>query len=168
MLTMRLSGLGIWWVLGWMGASAMAAPCSQVSHFQVLTVAYPGDAAGNAVLDKRTGVQWRRCEEGQGWDGLACRGRGRQFSHEQALSHAAAQGLWQLPDVKQLGSLPQRDCRFPALNSPMFVTGALSRHYWSGTPNASASFAAWRLEVDTGRVGHVERTALSGVRLSRR
>jgi len=147
---------------------ALQAQCSNPGFFEVLTVAYPADAPGNAVLDKRTGMQWRRCEEGQRWDGASCQGTGWQLNHEQALRHAGTLGIWGLPDAKQLGSLPSRDCRFPALDGPVYATGELSRHYWSSTPLASASYAAWRLELDTGRVSYAQRAMPAGLRLSRR
>lgn len=155
-------------MLAWFLAPALLAQCSHPGFFEVITVAYPADAPSNAVLDKRTGLQWRRCEEGQHWDGARCQGSGWQLSHEQALKHTGTLGLWGLPDVKQLGSLPSRGCRFPALDGPVYATGELSRHYWSSTPLASSPHDAWRLEVDTGRVMYAQRDKPAALRLSRR
>lgn len=159
---------GLCWVLGLTCAAAVQADCGSVALYQVITVAYAGDAPANAVLDKRSGLQWRRCEEGQRWSGVACLGLGQQLTHEQALLHVAKKGMWQLPDVKQISSLAQRTCRFPALQRSVFVTGELSSHYWSSTPFVSAPSAAWRFEVDTGRVNFIDRETRAGVRLLRR
>jgi len=156
------------WVLGLACATAVHAECGSVAVYRIITVAYAGDAPANAVLDKRTGLQWRRCEEGQAWSGLACMGAGQQFTHEQALLQAATKGMWQLPDVKQIASLAQRACRFPALQSSLFATGELSSHYWSSTPFVSASSAAWLFEIDTGRVNFAPRDRRAGLRLVRR
>lgn len=155
-------------LLGLMCAAQLQAQCDTMAAYQVMTVAYAGDAAANAVLDKRTGLQWRRCEEGQRWSGVACVGAGAQLTHEQALLHVAQKGMWQLPDVKQITSLAQRACRFPALQRSVFVTGELSSHYWSSTPFVSAPSAAWRFEVDTGRVNFIARDTRAGLRLVRR
>ena len=159
---------GLCWVLGLTCASVVQAECGSVGVYQVITVAYAGDAPANAVLDKNSGLQWRRCEEGQRWSGVACLGVGEQLTHEQALLHVAKKSMWQLPDVKQITSLAQRACRFPALHSSVFVTGELSSHYWSSTPFVSDSRSAWRFEVNTGRVNLVDRDKRAGVRVLRR
>lgn len=147
-------------------SSAVAqSACALPDRYVVQTVSYPSDETGNTVLDKRTGVQWRRCEEGQRWDGRTCQGQARPFTHEQALRHAASLSLWRIPDIKQLGSLPQRTCRFPALEGPMFVTGGLSLSYWSSTPFIAAPALVWLLEVNTGRVIYGERSDQAGLRM---
>lgn len=144
------------------------AQCRDAQAYEIQTVAYPEDAPANAVLDKRTGLQWRRCEEGQRWDGSVCQGQSQQFSHEQALRHTGAMVAWQLPDVKQLGSLALRSCRFPALDAAAFLQGPVSAVYWSSTPFAASAGYAWSLDVDTGQVGYIARRAIAGLRLVRR
>jgi len=150
-------------------SSAVAqSACAHPDRYVVQTVSYPTDETGNSLLDKRTGLQWRRCEEGQRWDGRSCQGQARPFTHEQALRHGASLSLWRIPDIKQLGSLPQRTCRFPALEGSMFVTGALSLSYWSSTPFIAAPALVWLLEVNTGRVFYGERSDQAGLRMVRR
>jgi Protein of unknown function (DUF1566)/Repeat of unknown function (DUF5648) len=75
------------------------------TRFTYSTIAYAGDANNNLVNDAWTGLQWRRCEEGQVWSGSTCDGFSSKFSHEQALGHARSQSGWRLPNVKELATV---------------------------------------------------------------
>lgn len=67
-------------------------------------------ADGQEVTDLTTGLQWRRCVEGQQFDGKRCSGPvlrvGWLAALDRARTHAAATGQgWRLPNAKELGSL---------------------------------------------------------------
>ena len=130
----------------------------------ITTLAYPGDAAGNAVIDRRTGLAWRRCHEGQTWNGAACTGSATTYTHVQALAHAQAVAAWRLPNVKELASLIDHKQLFPALD-PVSFPGALSITVWSSTPYISNSAAATGISFALG-LGHLGlRTFAQRVRL---
>ncbi|MEZ5702237.1 MAG: DUF1566 domain-containing protein [Burkholderiaceae bacterium] len=130
----------------------------------ITSLAYPGDAAGNAVIDRRTGLAWRRCHEGQTWNGAACTGSASIYTHVQALSHAQAVANWRLPNVKELASVIDHGQLFPALD-PVSFPGALSITVWSSTPYISNSAAATGISFGLG-LGHLGvRTAANRVRL---
>jgi Protein of unknown function (DUF1566) len=62
------------------------------------------------VVDRATGLAWRRCVEGLHVDGAACTGAALLLSWPDALSHAQQQAgntgvAWRLPNAKELASL---------------------------------------------------------------
>lgn len=84
------------------------------------TRSYPGDSANNAVLDRKTGLTWRRCQQGRFWNGSTCTGTANSFDIEAALAHAKAQTGWRLPNVKELNSITDYGRYFPALDTTLF------------------------------------------------
>jgi hypothetical protein len=67
-------------------------------------------ADGQEVIDRSTGLAWRRCEEGLQFDGAACTGHGLLLAWPDALARAQQQASdtgvdWRLPNAKELASL---------------------------------------------------------------
>ncbi len=93
---------------------------------------------GDQVLDRYSRLIWRRCVEGQQWDGAGCAGELADFRWAEALAHAdevARQTgvAWRLPNAKELASLID-DAHFgPSLDPKAF--GAAFDYYslWSST-----------------------------------
>jgi Protein of unknown function (DUF1566)/Repeat of unknown function (DUF5648) len=94
---------------------------------------YPGDGTNNAVVDRKTGLTWRRCLQGQTWNGGACIGATTIFTHEAALAHARAQARWRLPNIKEVGSVMDLGRSNPALD-PTAFPGTSGEDSWSSTP----------------------------------
>ena len=111
-------------------------------QYLVTTVAYPSAAApqdgpNNAVTDRRTGLTWRRCLEGQQWTGSACTGMPTEFAHEAALTHTRSpQFLWRLPNVKELQTLVDVRRSDPAHDTAAFPGDSQRVNLWSSTPSA--------------------------------
>jgi hypothetical protein len=90
--------------------------------------------------DKKTGLIWKRCSEGQTWDGINCSGALTQLSWRGALGHAASHSYagysdWRLPNIKELSSIIERQCANPAINKVIFpATPVDPNHYWSSSP----------------------------------
>jgi hypothetical protein len=119
---------------------------------------YTVSTDGTEVADGLTGLTWRRCVEGQSWNGTACTGTATVFSHEQALAHAKTQSGWKVPNIKELYSIVKTDklvtgngqwvdtTAFP--NQPFFL------YYWSSTPVAYywSSDYAWLVNFSSGDV----------------
>jgi hypothetical protein len=101
--------------------------------FTYETAPYGTDAAGNVVVDLRTGYRWRRCSEGQVWDGSVCVGEAAKFLHEEALSRAQFQPGWRLPNVKELASVAAATNVQIADHNVVFP-GVLPEPYWTATP----------------------------------
>jgi hypothetical protein len=130
----------------------------------ITSLSYPGDAAGNVVIDRRTGLAWRRCHEGQTWNGTACSGSASLYTHVQALAHGQSLPTWRLPNVKELASLIDHNQLFPALDPVSFPDG-LSITVWSSTPYVSNPAVATGISFGLG-LGHLGvRTVANRVRL---
>lgn len=92
--------------------------------------------SGEEVTDKRTGLVWKRCSEGQTLSGSSCTGTAASYKHEQALARAKSANTtdsatgWRLPNVKELASLADKGCQSPAIDSTAFP-GTPSGVYWS-------------------------------------
>lgn len=106
------------------------------------------------VTDRRTGLVWARCSLGQSWNGNECTGTPSTFTHEQALQHSAGLSGWRLPNRRELASLIDRGCKYPAIDSFAFPATPNSR-YWTSSPTVGDS--SYAVSVDFGR-GHVGST----------
>jgi hypothetical protein len=130
------------------------------------------DSANNVVNDAWTGLQWRRCLQGQRWDGSACVGSVLVRNHEGMLDHARQQVGWRIPNAKELASLVDIAAggstrldltTFPGADSGWAV--------WSSTPYqglvAGTLPGAWGVNFGDGSVSAYGRTASNTVRLVR-
>jgi hypothetical protein len=109
------------------------------------------------VYDSKTGLTWRRCSEGQAWDGSTCTGTPSRFTHEQALAYAKTQTGWRLPSVKELSSIVDLTVDNPAINSIAFPGAGHGGAFWSSTPNAANSGLVWYVDFTYGQVNTSQR-----------
>lgn len=77
------------------------------------------------VTDKRTGLQWKRCSEGQHWDGEGCAGEPEHYTFEygeaiQISGTFAGHDDWRLPTFKELASIVELACSQPAIDLSVF------------------------------------------------
>lgn len=119
---------------------------------------------GGEVTDRLTGVVWRRCAEGQTWDGSTCTGTLLALSwaeaQQRALDAAAATGLpWRLPNAKELLLMADDRRSDPAIDQSVFpgVPGGVSPFFWSGTPSLQyiVDDAIWTLSTFAGSLSPV-------------
>lgn len=122
------------------------------ARFAVGTAAYPGDAANNVVNDLKTGLQWRRCEEGRRWTGTRCQGVMYVFAHQDALLWAQTMPGWRLPNVKELHSLIPESTAYAM--DPQAFPGAEPWGYWTSTPHVAAPQRT--LQVDFGAPPYID------------
>jgi len=130
-------------------ASGSAGPSQR--HFQLgirlVSKAIGGAATrftanGDEVIDNRTGLAWRRCSEGQTWDGAACAGSPTEFyGWHGALAHAKAQAQstgmgWRMPNAKEQFSIVDPGLAQPAID-PIFPDARSDYCYWTSTPESS-------------------------------
>jgi hypothetical protein len=119
---------------------------------------YKINTVGDEVLDTQSLLIWRRCSEGQSWDGVGCKGGATNFKWEAALQHAQAMALatgvaWRLPSVEELASLLARASKPPMLNQGVF-TNTQADWYWSASPYAPDHQYAWVVDFYTGTQGY--------------
>ena len=113
------------------------------------------------VKDLQTGLTWMRCPLGESWDSTdkVCKGETSGMLWPSALSEVKAinesdahklhkfGGIekWRLPNVKELVSLKEAACFYPAMNAQAFpwaikyIPGEIKTTVWSATPSANGS-----------------------------
>ncbi len=109
-------------------------PFNADARFSYLPDEY--DTPNALTLDNKTGLIWKRCAEGQTWNGQSCTGSAREFNRREAADYAARQGGWRMPTLKELSSLldvtldrPLLDeLAFPNTNAKLFWSSSLSEH----------------------------------------
>ena len=112
--------------------------------------------ADGTATDTRTGLIWKRCAEGQIWNGSTCTGSASLYSWPSARTQAATSRFagendWRLPNRKELFSLVEK-CRIsPAINGTVFPATP-SSFFWSASPGADGSASAWGVYFDNGYV----------------
>jgi Protein of unknown function (DUF1566)/Repeat of unknown function (DUF5648) len=104
---------------------------------------------GTEVVDSKTKLTWRRCEEGMAWNGNTCIGTGITFTHEQALSQSKTQTGWRLPNRKELTSI-QNFSRYPAIDPQLFPSNVEYPSYWSSSPNGDYGDSVWSVSFYVG------------------
>lgn len=127
---------------------------------------------GAEVTDRLTGVVWRRCTEGQTWDGSTCVGTMLLLSWpeatQRALNEAAAAGQpWRLPNAKELLLMSDDRLSGPAIDQTVFpgVPTGISPFYWSGSLSVANSYeSVWMLPSFSGALAQTSVTAASGTR----
>ena len=101
----------------------------------------------DALLDNTSDLIWKRCAEGQSWDGTTCNGEAVKYTWQEALQLAARASNedllgWRLPNVKELATLTERSCVRPAINSVLFPSTP-SDDFWTSTPSVDDPDRAW-------------------------
>jgi hypothetical protein len=132
------------------------------------------DHGDGTVTDRRTGLRWRRCAEGQRWSGGICTGDAtlHRWPEAMALGRTTGEGArengveWRLPDVAELRSIVEEGCHSPAINAGIFP-GSPAARFWSASPVAAYPGRAWTVDFTMGNAGYDEGAASSAVRLVR-
>ncbi|MFP8780360.1 DUF1566 domain-containing protein [Hydrogenophaga sp. RWCD_12] len=134
-------------------------------RYSYTSVPYGTDAASNVVNDHMTGLQWRRCLEGQIWNGTACTGTYLGFTHVRAQAYAENPSLtargWRLPNVKEGASLLNRSATAPPfMNTVAFPVGTPSAgRVWTSTGYVVDPINfAYDVSVGAGYLDHSNRT----------
>ena len=141
-------------------AGALAAPavpaqtCNPAIRPSAPDSRYVVNAAKGTVLDKQTGLTWKRCVEGR--SGAGCRaGSETLMNWGAALRQAAASTYagykdWRLPNSKELESLVEVACYGPALNPTVFPNYGYWSAVWASSPYANDASVAWYVEFSDG------------------
>ncbi|HNC03670.1 MAG TPA: DUF1566 domain-containing protein [Agitococcus sp.] len=122
---------------------------------------------GTEVKDSQTGLIWQRCSLGQTWSGTSCTGTATTYNWTNALQTAANMGNgWRVPNIKELDSLVEQACYNASINETYFPNTA-SNWYWSSSPVAHYSNAAWIVSFSNGYADYGSKYANLYVRLVR-
>lgn len=138
------------------------------------------DNHNGTVTDTKTGLQWKRCSEGQMWNGATngCDGSATVFTWKAALEQAQTAnvtggglgigGSWRVPNIKELRSIIEVQCGGPAINLAVFPNTDTSAAVWSSSLQGFQA-GAWIVENDLHGSGECfsEIDCLHSVRLVR-
>ena len=105
------------------------------------------EVTSSTYLHYTTDLVWKRCAEGQTWDGTTCDGEAVKYTWQEALQlaqEASNEDLlgWRLPNVKELASIAERQCVRPAVNSTLFPETPPD-DFWTSTPSSDDPDRAW-------------------------
>ncbi len=145
--------------------SVHATTCSGTTNTAAsATTTHLTDNNNGTINDPETGLIWKKCSEGQVWDGVDnnCTGTDSTFTWQGALQRAqdvnagsAGENLsqtdWRLPNFKELDSIVELRCTFPAINDTAFPNTP-SQRFWTSTPSFSPSLA-WYVTFQSGYDG---------------
>lgn len=123
---------------------------------------YTYNAAGDEITDTATGLIWQRCSAGQTWAGGTCSGTATAMMHEIALTYAAGQAGWRLPNVKELASIVDGSRINPSIDIVTFPN-TISTAYWTTTPYAANTSGAWYVNFINGAMYFGGRTSTNGL-----
>ena len=135
------------------GASVSAQTCQPNIRASTPASRFVVDANHGTVLDKKTGLMWKRCVEGL--SGSDCSpDMYSRYSWGEAMQQAdqsdfAGYNDWRLPNHKELRSLVEIQCYDPAINAGVFPNTPSDAH-WSGSPSAFNSYFAWHVYFGYG------------------
>ncbi|CAK0762148.1 conserved exported hypothetical protein [Gammaproteobacteria bacterium] len=123
------------------------------------------DNGDGTVTHAPTCLIWKRCAEGQGWNGATCTGTAGSYTWDQANSLS---NFWRLPTEEELRSLVDYTIASPGptINTTWFLN-APSSDFWSGSPVAGYSDYAWSVSFDGGYDDWDYRLSYFAVRLVR-
>ncbi|TVR02246.1 MAG: DUF1566 domain-containing protein [Desulfovibrionales bacterium] len=116
---------------------------------------YYRDNDDGTITDIRTGLMWKKCSEGQVWNGISCTGIAYAFTWNSALRHASVHSYanysdWRMPNVKELVSLVEF-CRVtPSINTKFFPNTPAT-FFWTSSPPHEHWNTPFAVTFDFGR-----------------
>jgi len=118
---------------------------------------FVASADGQEVTDRITRLAWRRCVEGQDYDGTHCVGSPRNFALPDAYAHAndiaARSGLpWRVPNAKELHSITDEAVNSPAIDGTIFPDTPPVKQWTSTVISWVAPTGGWAVDFNDARL----------------
>jgi hypothetical protein len=139
----------------------LAASASRLAALSVLALAaassqaqgrFTTSANGQEVTDTATKLTWRRCAEGQKWDGKTCAGKLAKYKYKDAKAAAASAGSgWRIPSREELVGLVDMARKKPRIDSTAFPATP-SLPFWATKQGATDNLNAWLVSFANGKV----------------
>jgi len=141
------------------------------------TAKYFINQKNGTVTDKRAGLIWKRCSQGQVWNSKTdkCVGNVTNYSWQAALQQAvitnksgfAGKKDWRVPTIKEMLSIVIDNCDRSAFNDYVFPNSPTYGWYWTSSPYVADGNMAWFLDAGFGHTGGQNKTEHSMLRLVR-
>ena len=138
----------------------LAAPLAQAQAASAPAAAaaarFTVSADGQEVTDTTTNLVWRRCVEGQSFDGTTCKGKATGFkfagAKEAAASAAKAAGkAWRVPSKDELAALVIKGKKKPFIDAAAFPA-APAAPTWASRPGFDDNLNAFLVNFKNGHV----------------
>jgi hypothetical protein len=156
---------------------AQAQTCDPASIVSTTPTSQFTDNGNGTVTDNKTGLMWKRCSEGQAWSNNTCTGIAASYTWQNALKQAqavnnsagfAGKKDWRVPNIKELRSIVERQCKAPAINLTVFPNTLSPTLFWSSSPTAlygdNDTKTAWIIYSDDGHGRWINKTNRALVR----
>ncbi len=111
--------------------------------------------SGDSILDTRTGLLWARCSYGKKWNSQTqhCEGDAGIYNWQEALNVVVEENKqqslannndkdWRLPNIKELASIVNTQCIYPAIDSKAFPD-TNSAQFWTSSVFEQFPARAW-------------------------
>ena len=119
------------------------------------------------AFDNHTKLTWKLCAEGQNYTHGHCSGDATLFAWDDAMQIFGNRGdSWRLPNVDELKSIVEEQCKSPAINIAVFPHTLLSS-FWTASPLDRDPALAWYVSFLDGRSNSTGKAARKNVRLVR-
>jgi hypothetical protein len=107
------------------------------------------DGSDGTVTDKQSKLMWMRCAVGQSWSHGACSGQSAGLTWADAQRAATSVNKsgkffysdWRLPQLPELASISERQCKSPRINLEVFPNTAPD-FFWSATSRPAGAASA--------------------------
>lgn len=156
------------------------AAAQQVCNTQNFPLSSPTerfeDNADGTVTDIRTRLMWMRCSDGQLWANGRCTGlpaihnwhSADKLAFEVNRLGAFFFNDWRLPQLRELATITERQCKNPRINLSVFPQTP-SANYWtaSSRPHHQSGGFAFVLAFDAEGIGYADKQDALHVRLVR-
>lgn len=128
------------------------------------------DLGDGTVEDTETGLVWVRCSLGQEWENGDCIGEDEEMTWLEALDRAenlsyGGHDDWRLPNIKELSTIVEYSCSFPAINEEIFPN-TQSEYIWSSSPTLSGG-GSWSVLFSTANTVTAGQNRLQSVKVVR-
>ncbi|SJM90102.1 conserved exported hypothetical protein [Crenothrix polyspora] len=154
---------------------SLAQTCNTANLAATTPTSQFTDNNNGTVTDKKTGLIWKKCSEGQTWNsGTGNCDNSAQLSNWQIVFNAiqtvnntgfAGQTDWRLPNIKELASILEEQCYSPAINLSVFPNTP-SQWYCASTHYVTPG-ASWEISFNDGNSGRNPNSNYSYIRLVR-
>lgn len=130
------------------------------------------DHVDGTVTHELTGLMWKRCSQGQSWNGAACTGSALPMTWVAALMTPLSDVTggytdWRLPNEQELHSILETCGAEPAINQTIFPNTPYASPFWSSTSWYVTNDSAWHLSFEAGQVAVGPKSGSNHARLVR-
>lgn len=174
----RYAGLALIAVTMGLGVNTASANCVlDPGHPESTPDSDFSDVGNGMVRHIPSGLIWKRCAEGQSWDGSTCVGMAADYTWAEAFArtdvvNAGAAGTenggetdWRIPNIKELFSLVERGCVSININETQFPNSP--QFFWSSSPLTGWADGVWGVYLGDGTASAGSRSVTEQLRLVR-